>query len=300
MHAHGLLHCCLFSAACLSSALGNTSGYELARRFNSWKNVTYKKKGFAHGTDAVISKKLGMIFVDNVKSGSQTVRNRIKDATGAYWQHWEIEEHKGCGGCCHRTGTACVTESESRKLFRWSIVRDPVKKFESGVRQIWSRGGENADLSADELLTKQLRMPLGKWIDEHAASNTWRLTGRTRGANANALALSFVGKLERLYTDWPAVVGEIVRRSKRSTFRKALLKPLPHTHALSHMNKRTGKTSLLSFGAIRRMCASAHYGDEWSAFDYPKPAACATKRRRRAMGAPNASFVRARRVDAHI
>ena len=194
------------------------------------------------------------------------------------WNRWEIPYISNCTSRLNRTSTSCVTASEAARYFRWAIVREPVSKFESGVRQIWFQEGPespNAQLSADELLDKQLRRKVGSWINEHAQSNTWRLTGRTRGVGARALPLSFVGKIEHLAADWPAVVDEIVRRSNRPQLRAALLRPLHHGNQRSTMtNERTGKSSVLSAAAIRRMCASRHYGGEWVAFDYPMPAAC--------------------------
>ena len=279
-HCSWIISCLAAASLCAAFAETNSSGYQLAAAFNARSPTRVKYKRVAHRTDAVISKKLGMIFVDNVKTGSQTLRGRIKLVAGVDWQTWEILKRTSCGGCCGRTATTCVNESEAHSYFRWAFVRDPVAKFESGVREIWLRGGSNAKLSADELLGKQLMQPVGSWIDEHLQSNTWRLTGRMHGTRARALPLSFVGKIEHLATDWPAVVDRIVRRSNRPQLRAALLQPLPHTNKhSSKTNAQTGKSSTLSVEAIRRMCASGHFQGEWGAFDYPKPVACRANKR---------------------
>ena len=42
-----------------------------------------------HRTDAVVTLKDKMLFVDNVKAGSATVRTRLKEVWGIMWETWE-------------------------------------------------------------------------------------------------------------------------------------------------------------------------------------------------------------------
>ena len=168
-------------------------------------------------------------------------------------------------------------------MFAFSSVRDPVAKFESGVRQIWARGGKLWNMSADELLWRQLAMPVGEWIDEHAEPNTWRLSGRLRGGAT--LKLDFVLKLEEIDEAWPIAAAEIVKkaaaRPDARAFAAALVAPFP----AQHLNQRsarsaTGRSSRLSDPMIRRMCDSPHYADEWRCFDYKRPDACGPPKNR--------------------
>ena len=91
-----------------------------------------------------------------------------------------------------RTTTECVQEDEAKDLFVWSVARDPVEKFQSGVRQAWLFShGKYSNLSADELMSKQLQMPLGQWVNEHLQPNTFRMTGQySDGAEVRPLTLS--------------------------------------------------------------------------------------------------------------
>lgn len=90
-------------------------------------------------------------------------------------------------------------------------------------------------------------------------------------------------KMEEIDDVWPALARELARGSKsrgadKDAARAATLgAPFPEDHKNHHaaVNARTGKSSRLSGPMIRRMCDSPHYGEEWSCFDYPAPAACA-------------------------
>ena len=147
------------------------------------------------------------------------------------------EGHEGPTGAVRsrpRSTTACVTEAQANATLRWAVVRDPVAKLESGVRQIWERPGWNRFLVPDELLRKQLALNVGKFVDEHFEPNAWRLSGRLK--DGRALRLDYVVKLEELDAAWPELAARLVRgargsRQKRRDVRRAVRRqaqPPPH------------------------------------------------------------------------
>ena len=278
--------------------LTRSGGWARAELFNECPS-RYKRVN--HRTDSVLSDDLKMVLVDNVKAGSQSARGRFKDVAGVHWQHWDArfrERRKTCAGCCDRTTSACLSPSVAREYVVWSIVRDPVAKFESGVRQIWAMGGPDALLSADELMAKQLRLPPGAWVDEHAMPSAWRLSGRLAGDVALP-RYAFLASLEELSVDWPAVIALVVDHApaaidepRRRALRRALAARLPRKNGHATRNAKTGKSSVLSAASVRAMCASPHYGEEWGCFGYALPEVCRTPAREKGPGARNRTRAR--------
>lgn len=89
-----------------------------------------------HKTDVAFSATRGFAYVDNVKAGSSTVRTHLASALNVSWcakhQHDVRKTHRGCQP---RTKTADFTVDELNGAFLFSFGRDPVAKFESGVRE---------------------------------------------------------------------------------------------------------------------------------------------------------------------
>ena len=191
------------------------------------------------------------------------------------WETWErdMKERKGCGR--GRTTTTCVTEAQANTTLRWAVVRDPIQKLESGVRQVWERPGRNRWLSADELVRKQLMMDEGKFVDEHFEPNAWRLSGRL--ADGGVLRLDYILKLEELDEAWPELAARLVRGARGSRQKTLAALAAPFTEKRNQhevINRRTHKSSRLSPAMVARLCDSPHFADEWACFDYPRPAAC--------------------------
>ena len=192
------------------------------------------------------------------------------------WETWETEvkdRRRGCGR--GRTTTACVTEAQANATLRWAVVRDPIQKLESGVRQVWERPGHNRFLSADELVRKQLALEEGKFVDEHFEPNAWRLSGRL--ADGRALRLDYVVKLEELDEAWPELAALLVRGARGSRQKTLATLAAPFADRRNHhaaINRRTHKSSRLSPAMVARLCDSPHFADEWACFDYPRPAVC--------------------------
>jgi hypothetical protein len=179
------------------SATGDQAAHKTASIF---ENVT-------HYSDVVISDHHRLVYVENVKAGSTTIRNLLKRVLGADWRNCGI--CPSWDTCRGRTNTQCLTPNHE-SYFVFSFVRHPVRKFESGVRQAWHAVQSLTNLSADEMLQQQLKADLqvpqehgkGAWMNVHLQSNTFKLTGFT--SLEKPVRLDFVGQLERLEDDLSA------------------------------------------------------------------------------------------------
>ena len=206
------------SSAALQPATSDTPG-DLASSGVVWEH-------HPHTVDAVISDEHKIVYIDNVKAGSSTLRHAMTQVLHASWNHGDCcapalsedkQKERGChfGPSRSRTTTRCLNATHD-DYFHFSFVRHPVSKFESGVRQAWYQSQTEppslANLTADELLDKQLddfehspdtnSRGSGPWINEHLQPNTYRLTGFTH-EQTKPVRLDFVGLLE----DFDAELG---------------------------------------------------------------------------------------------
>ena len=149
-------------------ALGGTPWSSLASSGVVWEH-------HPHTVDAVISDEHKIVYIDNVKAGSTTLRSAMEQVLHASWNHGDccapelsedkqttpLEKERGChhGPSRSRTTTRCLNATHD-DYFHFSFVRHPVSKFESGVRQAWYQSQTEppslGNLTADELLDKQL------------------------------------------------------------------------------------------------------------------------------------------------
>ena len=202
------------SSAALQPATSDTPG-DLASSGVVWEH-------HPHTVDAVISDEHKIVYIDNVKAGSTTLRSAIGRVLHASWSGdccccEDKQKERGCLPCSlvGRTTTRCLNATHD-DYFQFSFVRHPVSKFESGVRQAWYQSQTEplslGNLTADELLDKQLddfehspdtnSRGSGPWINEHLQPNTYRLTGFTH-EQTKPVRLDFVGLLE----DFDAELG---------------------------------------------------------------------------------------------
>ena len=233
-----------------------------------------------NGTDIVLDDEHGFVFVDNVKAASTTVRE-ILDMAGFDWcmqRHGQPKmanlavDHRQCGSCfsckCSRFTSSCLTSRSLEGKYLFGFVRDPVEKFESGVRQGWFQDPDGlASLSADEILDKQLAMAQGRWLNEHLQPSTHRYNVMS-GKDSLFPSLDFIGSTETFAADWPRVVAELRRRGMRET---AEMRKLARVKANT---REEDPKSKLSDQGIKKMCASALYKHEWECFGYQKPDVC--------------------------
>lgn len=239
-----------------------------------------------HSTNCMSSKKFKLLFVDNVKAGSTTVQAKLKNGLGLQWFGGLPESTVPNCKVSHlkRMGTKCVRAEEALDRFVFSYSRDPVSKFESGVRQAWAQHPESfSNISADELLDTLLdeditsasiksRGMTGMFLNEHLQPTTYRLSGGF--ANGSRPHFNFIGELASFDADWEYIVRQGFVDSLTTSQIKNLLKPAGHSnHRDSHISKH-GKASTLSDDSVRRMCRSKLYREEWRCLGYDLPDVC--------------------------
>ena len=234
-----------------------TDGYERAKLFNG--GACAHPPDESHATDVVHSDEFGILFVDNVKAGSTMMRQKFQKILGISWYTGRTRTD--------RTRTDEISEESLADLFVFSIVRDPVEKFQSGVRQAWFQDEKLANFSADELLDKQLSSK--RWINEHLQPSTWRLTGHLKKGDGNISTIptyDFIAALEYIDRDLAITAANI--HGMDSAQIRAFV-------AIQVYNARepTNKSTLSDDG-IRKMCQSPQYKDEWTCLGYDLPTQC--------------------------
>lgn len=131
-----------------------------------------------HAVAVIASEARGLMYLTNVKVGSQSMRAFLRGIdsdwiTGPAWSSgvctnaseklFVLGATPACLECigicpCPRTTTACYAEARLAGLLRFSFVRDPVTKFESGAEQMRFGDKAYANTSTDAILELQLRM----------------------------------------------------------------------------------------------------------------------------------------------
>jgi len=232
-----------------------------------WNTCSVKAKDIAHPIDSIASSKHQFLYVDNVKAGSSSIRGLLQSALGVHWKKADMKIDRKLDRriALGRTMSTYFLPDEVARSFRFSFVRDPVAKFESGVRQAWAQDGRLKHLTADELLDRQLQLWASEheWVNEHLQPSSWRLSAYNGGAPVH---LDFVGKLESITEQWAEVVTHFTNVS------------MPAMRKLKRVTKANSRgadpRSRLSASSVARMCSSELYGSEWECFGYPRPAAC--------------------------
>jgi len=248
----------------LSSLMMNASGYDVAQ---AWQRCPAWSKHKLHRADVVASLKHRFLFLENVKAGSTSVRSVLNGVLNRSWFHTDIPHNRRNGHVLHKSGDVRTTSKSFSpetiaSLFSFSLVRDPVEKFESGVREAFAHG-QHTHMTADEFLEQQLSRAHG-WVNEHIMPSSFRLSALT--SDGKMPHLDFIGKVENIEADWAAIVKEMSGTTREEQ---------AHLLTLSHSNSRVNDNrSKLSPAGIRRMCQSEMYGSEWACFDYPLPEAC--------------------------
>ena len=292
-----------------------------------------------HFVDAVVSPTYAFIFVNNVKAGLTTVQNRLEAALNVTLNSYTPQcaaPYKKITSST-RTKTNCITTAEAENISRWSVVRNPVAKFESGVREAWHQNPGLARFSADEILALQLCLiyksrtqglgfwkgtrgdgdyddsdpcwaptlteaefsaAAGRWLssllskgrcgwdshcgwlDEHLQPNLYRLEGSYHGAAPARPRFDFIGQLETMDTDWPAIVKAGINPihegggEEMAQRMAAVASPLEHANRSPDDAVRSNRSSRLTNAAIRRLCRSAAYGAEFECLGYSLPPPC--------------------------
>jgi len=252
------------------------SGFERAKRFNQCKSSTITHLHSNFHTDSVISLKHKFIYVDNVKAGSTTIRQKLEHVFGIGFDVNEGKNGQLFNDSCikhfrHRITSRCITSEQAADFTVFSFVRDPVRKYESGVRQAWAvnipKGIRHFD--ANEIFYRQIKQKHRKrgWMNEHFQTSIHRLMTKTM--DGNFLKYDFIGKLENFDEDWKELV-QILQVSEED--RTALLQHDKGCNSRRVFQKDSRAT--LSKTATLDMCNSEFFAGEWDCFDYPRPEVC--------------------------
>lgn len=160
-------------------------------------------------TDALLSVQHGFVFVANCKAGSSSIRNAVGRVLRTTWSDWpafvpeEARLHRS------RVRTCALRWEDVRGLFRFTIVREPLEKYLSGLDQKYYRSANmrtpNFAGEVRHLLSHESGK--GRQRDEHLQGNLFRLGTRLRGGAP--FPYSFIGRLENMAVDWPYIVSQM-------------------------------------------------------------------------------------------
>jgi hypothetical protein len=182
-----------------------------------------------------------------------------------------------CPPARRRHHSADYTIQQFAELFVFAIARDPVDKFESGVRQARSvqAGHKLNHYTMDDIMDLQIKRGHHSWVNEHVQPSTWRIGARAGAkARGGSIQVDFIGTVENFDADFERIVSQFKNISSEQS--KLLLahysanavkkKPKPPPADLDS----TAHAHLSPLG-IQRMCKSEVYGDEWRCMGYPSP-----------------------------
>jgi hypothetical protein len=249
------------------------SGEVRAALFNSCNS---KNAMFPHSIDTVFSSEHGFAFLDNVKAASTTVRQKLTKILNA---SWTIPGTKHVPPSRRRYKSTHYKLEQFAQVFVFAIVRDPVKKFESGVRQARSVAAYDKlkYLTMDEILDQQIEQG-HLWVNEHLQPSTWRLGGWAgKGGevkNSRAVPLDFIGSVENFDVDFETIVSRLKHVTDEEVQRLVAheVKNAKNSSVSADVDVLTATArSQLSPAAIQRMCKSELYCDEWRCTGYPSP-----------------------------
>jgi len=195
-------------------------------------------------------------YIDVQKAGSSSIIHILEQVAWNYDRTLGARYDRKCEGAL--IDSTCRPFRFWRDLFLWSVVRNPVTKFESGVRQAWFQDESLRDYTADEVLEGYLE---GRLMNEHLRPNMVYLTGRTEKMNVGHL-IDFIGKVEEI--DRLDVVLNILGESRH----------IPKSRINQRKNSITRQDWKLSDESIRKMCASELFGLEWFCLGYELPEVC--------------------------
>lgn len=219
-----------------------------------------------HVVDVVASAKYKFMYVENLRSGSWNIEKRLEEVVGTTNVATDMATNGTTG-----TGVDGFSSNDFSDgvadLFKFSVVLDPITKFEAGVRATWKVEG-NDTYTADEMLGQQLHIcnitSTCEWINEELQPSSWRLSTWVADEQIH---LDAVAKIENIATDWPAIVDSFTGLDDAQ---KTELYDLGYPRPRGPWDPR----SRLSVEGIQKMCASEVYSAEWDLFNYPKPEVC--------------------------
>jgi len=223
----------------------------------------FKDFGNRHSIETVVSKKYSFMYLENRKVASSSIRHLFAKVLRMSWcstdmPHASTESHHGL------TLSSDFAEQDISQLFKFSLVRDPVEKFEAGVQQAWIQNPTLENMTADDMLVAQLSLPLGSWVDDHLQPSSFSLSAMS--AAGTPVQVDFVGKLEQSPGVWDEIINKL---SSLTDDQRGKLRVLVRSN-----NHNPDPRAKLSPESIKLLCASNLYGYEWTCFGYELPPEC--------------------------
>lgn len=231
------------------------------------------------GTDVVVSHTHRFVYVDNVKAASTYIRSKLQKYLNATWYRTPTSIETD------RTTSMHFRREDLRGYFTFSVVREPLAKFLSGVDQARiHRPGYYARRSYTSVVKSC--HPYEGVHDEHLESNLWRLTGPLR--DGLPVTYDFLGRVETFDEDWPYIVSRLSNLNDEQ--RSALVE------VATRENVRAGKKRPtldgLAADVVRKFCFLRRA--DYSCLGYALPAPCEDLNvkvlHRRRLTAANASW----------
>ena len=223
------------------------------------------------------------VYVDNTKAASTSIRKLLSSVLGVSWESWaELTPNCKSG---QRTTSKCLTEEEVESAFVFSVVRHPLDKLLSGIRQLQSTESKVAyrqavhlaplNLTARDVL--EYRHP---FFNEHVVSSSKRFAASSQ--SGRLLTFDAIVKLEEFENGaWPWLMQQFpVTQQLREQL----------TTGLGHHNSKSGSTNLKSRGAAESPTSLTDVVDgsalaidvfcswhvwDYLCFDYELPPECA-------------------------
>ena len=214
-----------------------------------------------------------LVYTENHKAGSTTIRKKLKDHLNTTWKTWQehpylAERFRSIDKCIQgdtTTTTFCVGPKEMDRAVKFTTVRNPLEKFISGYHQLKSDTTTyiNETVSLVDA-TSYIHM------NAHLRSNMFHL-GLTAGEGRPVL-FDKVFHLEAMDKQWPQLVASLpnIGADKKSAM-------MPNTI----MNARGGREMVVqsiteTFGgdrdAINRFCHE--FGWDYFCLGYDMPEEC--------------------------
>ena len=244
-----------------------------------------------HLVDVVIDDEHKLVYVDNVKAASTTLRSALNNTFNATWEcaadNWKKHASaQCCKGNFQRTTSVCLTQVHREQYYHFTTVRHPVKKFESGVVEAWYQHTQlrkemalqKEHPTADSMLDGQLAKfeeavrrgercddspgCVAIFLDEHLEPSPFRLSGHT--SEGRPVKLDALVRTEHFSEDMDAAA---------KTYRPLAPLTLSIEHARQqesianskHAHPETFGIAKLSAEGVRRFCAPssfyAHHGE---------------------------------------
>eukprot|EP00040_Diaphanoeca_grandis_P035910 m.226958 g.226958 ORF g.226958 m.226958 type:complete len:346 (-) comp33508_c3_seq1:286-1323(-) len=220
-------------------------------------------KTWRMGTNVVVHKP-NNVYVDVVKSGSESVRHVL--AMQGVHKKWGRK-------LSDRTMSREITR-EQHDYFTWSLVRDPIPRFLSSFQQaVKQRVCRHIGLEPEQLAGSQSeqqrcfdwcisQLLQGNIVNEHFQSQSYRLL--TQDSENQLLDYSFVGQLESVTEYWPNLFQQLFKGTNRSTY---------GSHSMPH-RLHPGIDVKVNISPWHILALCNYYAQDFVCFRYELPTVC--------------------------